>query len=131
VAVRALCEFTARSGDLDLRFTPAPSALEGMEAMPWCRNGVKVGGYETELVLGRFEELQVRGRADGFDAVKQQLEEIKTYRGRLTACALITGPCTGPRPRSTVICCVRSAVLSGSSWRWSISRSASSRRPCW
>ena len=31
VAVRALCEFTARTGDLDLRFTPAPSALEGME----------------------------------------------------------------------------------------------------
>lgn len=30
VAVRALCEFTARAGDLDLRFTPAPSALEGM-----------------------------------------------------------------------------------------------------
>lgn len=30
VAVRAMCEFTARAGDLDLRFTPAPSALEGI-----------------------------------------------------------------------------------------------------
>ena len=30
VAVRTLCEFTARRGDLDLRFTPAPSALEGI-----------------------------------------------------------------------------------------------------
>src|SRR4051812_29491455 len=30
VAVRALCEFTARQGDLDLRFTPSPSALEGI-----------------------------------------------------------------------------------------------------
>ena len=24
VAVRALCEFTAKEGDLDLRFTPSP-----------------------------------------------------------------------------------------------------------
>ena len=24
VAVRALCEFTAKAGDLDLRFTPSP-----------------------------------------------------------------------------------------------------------
>ena len=30
VAVRAMCEFTARRGDLDLRFTPAPTSLEGM-----------------------------------------------------------------------------------------------------
>ena len=85
VAVRALCEFTARGGDLDLRFTPAPSALEGMEGHAVVqKRREKVGGYETELALrGQFEELQVRGRADGFDAVKQQLEEIKTYRGRL------------------------------------------------
>jgi DNA excision repair protein ERCC-2 len=26
VAVRALCEFTAKAGDLDLRFTPSPTA---------------------------------------------------------------------------------------------------------
>ena len=30
VAVRALCEFTAKQGDLDLRFTPSPSAQEGI-----------------------------------------------------------------------------------------------------
>ncbi len=85
VAVRALCEFTARGGDLNLRFTPAPSALDGMEGHAVVQKRRKnISGYETELVLGgRFEELQVRGRADGFDAVKQQLEEIKTYRGRL------------------------------------------------
>ncbi|BBI59123.1 hypothetical protein HSBAA_04290 [Vreelandella sulfidaeris] len=34
VAVRALCDFTAREGDLDHRFTPAPSAREGMQGMP-------------------------------------------------------------------------------------------------
>ena len=31
VAVRALCEFTAKAGDLDLRFTPSPSAQEGID----------------------------------------------------------------------------------------------------
>ena len=30
VAVRALCEFTAKTGDLDLRFTPSPTAQEGI-----------------------------------------------------------------------------------------------------
>ena len=30
VAVRTLCEFTAKQGDLDLRFTPSPTALQGM-----------------------------------------------------------------------------------------------------
>jgi hypothetical protein len=31
VAVRALCEFSAKVGDLDLRFTPSPTAQEGIE----------------------------------------------------------------------------------------------------
>lgn len=31
IAVRALCEFTAKVGDLDLRFTPSPTALEGIQ----------------------------------------------------------------------------------------------------
>lgn len=83
VAVRALCEFTARAGDLDLRFTPAPSALEGMagHSLVQSRRGT---GYETEIALaGQYEDLAVRGRADGFDAQAGQLEEIKTYRGPL------------------------------------------------
>ena len=83
VAVRALCEFTARAGDLDLRFTPAPSALEGMagHTLVQSRRGT---GYETEIALvGQYQDLQVRGRADGFDAHANQLEEIKTYRGTL------------------------------------------------
>lgn len=81
VAVRALCEFTARSGDLDLRFTPAPSALEGMAGHGLVQSS-RGEGYETEISLsGRYEDLQVRGRADGFDSQAGQLEEIKTYRG--------------------------------------------------
>ncbi|MDH0050515.1 ATP-dependent DNA helicase [Comamonas terrigena] len=89
VAVRALCEFTARTGDLDLRFTPAPSALEGIEGHAVVRQRRQAppdSRYEAEVALsGQFEGLQVRGRADGFDAAAQQLEEIKTYRGPLDA----------------------------------------------
>jgi Rad3-related DNA helicase len=83
VAVRELCEFSAKSGDLDLRFTPAPTALEGIEghARVASRRG---DDYEHEVTLtGRFEELLVRGRADGFDAARGRLEEVKTHKGRL------------------------------------------------
>ena len=83
VAVRALCEFTARSGDLDLRFTPAPSALEGMEAHRVVQQR-RSSDYEAEVPLsGGYENLTVRGRADGWNAAQGQLEEIKTYRGTL------------------------------------------------
>ena len=81
VAVRALCEFTAKVGDLDLRFTPSPSAQEGMagHAMVVSRRGA---GYQAELPLsGEYQGLQVRGRADGFDPFYNRLEEIKTHRG--------------------------------------------------
>ena len=85
VAVRALCEFTARSGDLDLRFTPAPTALEGMEGHAAVRSR-RSKDYESEISLScDYRELTVRGRADGYDPRLNRLEEIKTYRGRLDA----------------------------------------------
>ncbi|QFU03049.1 ATP-dependent DNA helicase DinG [Halomonas sp. THAF5a] len=83
VAVRALCDFTAREGDLDHRFTPAPSAREGIagHALVAGRRGAD---YEAELPLGgTCEGLTVSGRADGYDPVANRLEEIKTHRGRL------------------------------------------------
>ncbi|WP_349975688.1 ATP-dependent DNA helicase [Pseudomonas sp. WHRI 8519] len=83
VAVRALCEFTAKAGDLDLRFTPSPTAQEGMEGH---RRVVarRAAGYEAEVALeGAYQGLQVRGRADGYDPAANRLEEIKTYRGDL------------------------------------------------
>jgi len=83
VAVHELCEFTAKQGDLDLRFTPAPTALEGMagHALVAARRGP---GYRAELSLsGDHGNLHVRGRADGFDPALQRLEEVKTFRGLL------------------------------------------------
>ena len=83
VAVRALCEFTDKVGDLDLRFTPSPSALEGMAGHRRVTQG-RSAGYQTEVALsGEFHELQVRGRADGYDPALNRLEEIKTHRGDL------------------------------------------------
>lgn len=84
VAVRALCEFTAKQGDLDLRFTPSPTAQEGIagHGVVTARRGES---YEREVTLeGSYRSLQVRGRADGYDPVANRLEEIKTYRGDLT-----------------------------------------------
>ena len=83
IAVRALCEFTAKRGDLDLRFTPSPTAQEGVagHGVVTKRRGA---GYQAEIALaGRHRHLLVRGRADGFDPASGQLEEIKTHRGDL------------------------------------------------
>lgn len=85
VAVRELCEFTAKAGDLDLRFTPSPTAQEGIAGHRTvaARRGPQ---YQAEVALsGVFHELRIRGRADGYDAGLNQLEEIKTYRGDLSS----------------------------------------------
>ena len=85
VAVRTLCDFTARAGDLDSRFTPAPTALEGMagHAVIAQRRGEQV---EHEVPLtATHAGLTVRGRADGYDPSAHRVEEVKTYRGDLDA----------------------------------------------
>ncbi|MDI1274896.1 ATP-dependent DNA helicase, partial [Polaromonas sp.] len=85
VAVRALCDFTAKQGDLDLRFTPSPSALEGMAGHRMVAMR-RPAHYQTEVSLsGAYQDLLVRGRADGYDPELGQLEEVKTFRGDLEA----------------------------------------------
>jgi Rad3-related DNA helicase len=82
VSVRALCEFTAKQGDLDLRFTPSPTALEGIagHAVVASRRG---DNYRSEVTLaGDWGPLHVRGRADGYDPDQNLIEEVKTYRGQ-------------------------------------------------
>jgi DNA excision repair protein ERCC-2 len=83
VAVRTLCEFTAKRGNLDVRFTPSPSAIEGMAGhrVIASRRG---SSFQTELTLtGDYGPLRIRGRADGYDPEQNRLEEFKTYRGEL------------------------------------------------
>ncbi|WP_338802021.1 ATP-dependent DNA helicase [Pseudomonas sp. RSB 5.4] len=84
IAVRALCEFTAKTGDLDLRFTPSPTALEGMLGHRTVASR-RSDKYQSEVALeGEFLQLRVRGRADGYDPAQNCLEEVKTYRGDLS-----------------------------------------------
>ena len=81
VSVRSLCEFSAKQGDLDRRFTPSATALEGQQGQLLVaqRRGAD---YESEVALQTVEgALRVRGRADGYDPRRRCLEEIKTLRG--------------------------------------------------
>lgn len=81
VSVKTLCAFAAKAGDLDFRFAPAPSAQEGSAGhlLVQSRRGE---GYAAEVSLStEFEGLRVRGRADGYDAGRRRVEEIKTFRG--------------------------------------------------
>lgn len=81
VPVRVLCDFAARGGDLDLRFTPSPSGIDGIEghAAVTARRGP---GYQREVPLSAMHRgLRIQGRADGWDPDARRLEEIKTHRG--------------------------------------------------
>ena len=85
LAVRTLCEFTAKSGSLDFRFTPSPTAQEGTAGHGWV-GSQRPAHYQREITLrAAHGALQIRGRADGFDPIAGRLEEIKTYRGDLAA----------------------------------------------
>ncbi|XKH02566.1 ATP-dependent DNA helicase [Marinobacter nauticus] len=81
VAVRTLCEFAARTGDLDFRYTPAPSAEEGI-AGHQALQARRGHGYKSEYLLtGECLGIKLSGRADGYHPHKNRLEEIKTHRG--------------------------------------------------
>ncbi|MEO8937707.1 MAG: ATP-dependent DNA helicase [Burkholderiaceae bacterium] len=83
VAVRVLCAFAAKTGDLDLRFTPAPTVQQGIAGHRTVAAS-RSASYRSEVaVSGRFEHLVVRGRADGFDKSARLIEEVKTFRGSL------------------------------------------------
>lgn len=81
--MRTLCELTAKMGSLDQRFKPSPTAIEGMEGHQVVTSR-RDHLYQTEITLtGEYQNIYVRGRADGYDPTLNQLEEIKTYKGSL------------------------------------------------
>lgn len=83
VTVRTLAEFTAKQGDLDLRFTPSPTSIEGIQGHQLIRHR-RTASYQAEVVLeGYYPGLRVTGRADGYDPECQRLEEIKTHRSSI------------------------------------------------
>ena len=103
VSVRNLCEFAAKVGDLDLRFTPSPSAQQGREGHqlvasrrpPGHEAEVTLTGTYTAVAVGADGDvaanpentLRVSGRADGYDPATNTLEEVKTFRGSVAAIA--------------------------------------------
>ena len=76
VAARALCEFTDKAGDLDLRFTPAATALEGIagHAIVSSRRTQQGDGYEAEVsVCGEFDRVCIDADAgQGRTACRQR-----------------------------------------------------------
>ncbi len=65
VSVREFCEFTAKRGDLDRRFTPSATALEGLAGQSTVAQW-RGQDYETEIALQTTcGPLRLRGRADG------------------------------------------------------------------
>ncbi|MGP1716039.1 MAG: ATP-dependent DNA helicase [Methylophilus sp.] len=81
--MRTLCELTAKTGSLDQRFTPSPTAIEGMLGH-LAVTARREHYYQTEISLtGEYQNIFVRGRADGYDPELNQLEEVKTYKGHL------------------------------------------------
>ncbi len=83
VGVKTLIEFSAKSGSLDRRFTPAPSGQEGIaghQQVVKNRPSHFVSEYSLSL---QFENLLLRGRVDGLDPEANTIEEIKTYHGEL------------------------------------------------
>ena len=84
VAVRTLCEFAARKGDLDFRYTPAPSAEEGIAGHQAIQSRRGYGYKSEHLLTGECMGLLLSGRADIYNPHRGRLEEIKTHRGDLS-----------------------------------------------
>ena len=83
IAVRELCAFAAKQGDLDMRFTPSPTSQQGIEGHAAVA-GRRGRGYRREITLRhQAADLHVVGRADGMRPRPLVLEEIKTFRGDL------------------------------------------------
>ena len=94
VAVRDLAAFCHRSGDIDHRFSPSPTGLQGVQGHQAIYRR-RPDSYRSEYPVeyrhgngrhgnGRHDNgdlvLILRGRADGYDPAAGVVEEIKTCR---------------------------------------------------
>lgn len=81
VSVKALTAFAAKGGSLDRKFTPGPTALEGIEGHKQVATR-RPDNYQTEISLSiQYQDLLIRGRADGYNPDNHCIEEIKTFYG--------------------------------------------------
>lgn len=81
VAVKTLVEFSAKTGSLNRRFTPAPTGQEGIEGHKKV-TATRHKNYQKEVSLSiTYKDITFRGRADGYDPNTHSIEEIKTFYG--------------------------------------------------
>ncbi|MEH6568069.1 MAG: helicase C-terminal domain-containing protein [Halioglobus sp.] len=81
ISVTELTAFCHRSGDIDYRFRPSPTGVQGTEGHQRVYRN-RPASYQPEFPVEYHLEggLTLRGRADGYDRVAGIVEEIKTCR---------------------------------------------------
>lgn len=89
VSVRDLAAFCHSSGDLDYRYAPSPTAEQGVSGHQRVFQR-RPSSYRREYSVEYCypiagHQLRIRGRADGYDAERNLVEEIKTCRVIATA----------------------------------------------
>ncbi len=91
IAIAELARFCHRSGDIDHRFTPSPTGVQGVAGHQrvYAR---RPASYKSEFAVEYQHcesqlQLTLRGRADGYDPQQGVVEEIKTCRVAFDAIA--------------------------------------------
>jgi DNA excision repair protein ERCC-2 len=84
IPVAELVRFCHRSGDIDHRFNPAPTGVQGVAGHQHVYSR-RAASYKSEFAVEYLHhepglQLTLRGRADGYDAEQGLVEEIKTCR---------------------------------------------------
>lgn len=81
ISVRDLAVFVHRTGDIDFRFRSSPTGVQGTQGhQTLFRSRPSSYNSEYSVQYQADEQLLVRGRADGYDALGGYVEEIKTCR---------------------------------------------------
>lgn len=81
ISVRDLAVFVHRSGDIDFRFKPSPTGVQGTQGhQKLFRSRPASYSSEYSVQYRVDEQFLLRGRADGYDAAGGYVEEIKTCR---------------------------------------------------
>ena len=100
-AVRALCAFTAKAGDLDVRFTPAPTA-----AIFACASAsFKVNGWKTSMPFSSASFLT----GDGCSAMPRPAGRSGWVSTNATSCPAATIACRARRSGRNSACAIASA----------------------
>jgi hypothetical protein len=99
-----LCEFTAKRGDLDRRFTPSATALEGPAGPgPVAQRRARLRDRDR-AGSATCGPLRVRGRADGYDPRRAAWKRSRPSAATRTRSRPTAACCTGRSCRPTARC---------------------------